>query len=137
MGSGAARGSDGSRETVRSVAAVLLGIMFLAAGANHFANTDFYLSMMPDYLPWHREAVHVSGLLEMVGGAAVLIRAVRPAAGLFLCALLVAVFPANVEMAMHPEDFPAFSPVTLWARLPLQAVLIFWAWWATRDRTAA
>ena len=110
----------------------LLGIGFIAAGVLHFVKPRMYEAIVPDYLPAHRELVYASGVAEIAGGAGVLHPATRRAAGWWLIATLVAIFPANVEMAVHAERFAPLRPAALWARLPLQAVLIAWAW-----RTAA
>jgi uncharacterized membrane protein len=83
---------------------------------------------MPRYLPAHRELVYASGVAEMAGGAGVLMaRTARPA-GWWLIATLLAVFPANVEMATHAERFEKIPEPLLWARLPLQAVFAGWVW---------
>ncbi len=89
---------------------------------------------MPPWLPWHQQLIDVSGAAEIVGGVGVLIPATRRAAGWSLIALLVAVFPANVYMALSVVD-PERQTATwlLWARLPVQAVLIAWVWWSTRS----
>ena len=107
-------------------ARAVLGVTFLFAGALHFLKPRPYLAMMPRYLPAHRELVYASGVAEMAGGAGVL--AGRKRAGWWLIATLLAIFPANVEMAVHAERFKPFPPAALWGRLPLQAVLIAWAW---------
>ena len=109
-----------------------LGAFFLLAGLLHFLKPRVYESIMPDYLPAHRELVLLSGAAEMAGGAGLLANRTRRRAGWWLIATLVAVFPANVEMAVHAERFKQFQPAALWARLPLQGVLIAWAWWFTR-----
>jgi uncharacterized membrane protein len=116
----------------RRIALLALAVFFVAAGLNHFANEAFYLAMMPPWLPAHAELVLLSGVLEVLGGVAVLAPRLRNAAGWGLVALLVAVFPANLHMALNPELFPAFSARVLRARLPFQALFIAWAWWATR-----
>ena len=115
-----------------SRARLALGLTFIAAGVLHFVRPRMYEAIMPDYLPAHRELVYASGVAEIAGGAGVLHPTTRRAAGWWLIATLVAIFPANVEMAVHAERFTQFRPAVLWARLPLQAVLIAWAW-----RTAA
>lgn len=109
-----------------------LSLFFVVAGINHFVNPDFYVAMMPPYLPAHRELVFLSGVFEVVGGLAVLIPTVRAAAGWGLVVLLLAVFPANLHMAFNPELFPDVSRTALYVRLPLQALVIAWAYWATR-----
>jgi uncharacterized membrane protein len=111
----------------------LLGLFFMGAGINHFLRADFYVGIMPPYLPWHRELVYLSGVCEILLGFLVLVPPCRVLAAWGLVALLIAVFPANVHMAMHADQYPAFSSVILWARLPLQAVLIAWAYWFTRN----
>jgi uncharacterized membrane protein len=113
------------------------GILFALAGANHFVHTDFYVSIMPPYLPWHTALVYVSGVFEMVLGAMLLSRRTGRIAAWGMIALIVAVTPANVHMALHTELYPDFSASALWARLPLQGVLIAWAFWYTRPLAAA
>jgi uncharacterized membrane protein len=118
--------------TLKPVTKWLLGLLFVAAGANHFANPDFYLRIMPPYLPWHSELILISGAFEILGGIGLLIPRLQVTAAWGLIALLVAVFPANIHMALHPEDYPRFPPALLWARLPFQGVFIAWAYWYTR-----
>jgi len=110
----------------------LFGILFIFAGLNHFRSPDFYVNIMPPYLPWHRELVAISGGAEIALGALLLFRRWAVVAGWGLIALLVAVFPANLHMAMHPERYPSISPTALWLRLPVQGLLIAWAYWYTR-----
>ena len=110
----------------------LLGLLFVAAGANHFRDPAFYERIMPPYLPWHYELVLISGVFEILGGVGLLVPALAVPAAWGLVALLIAVFPANVHMALHSEKFPNLPPAALWARLPLQLVLLAWAYWFTR-----
>ena len=109
-----------------------LAVFFFVAGANHFLNPGFYVGIMPLYLPAHLGFVYVSGLLEILGGVAVLSPALRTSAGWGLIILLIAIFPANLHMALHPESFPDLSSFALYSRLPVQALFIAWAYWATR-----
>lgn len=117
---------------VKAVTKYLLGALFIAAGMNHFVNTGFYLKIMPPYLPWHVPLVYLSGIAEVALGALLLFRRSSTIAAWGLILLLIAVFPANLHMAVNSEQFPQFSPSLLWLRLPLQAVLIAWAYWYTR-----
>lgn len=110
----------------------LFGILFILAGINHFVKTDFYVAIMPPYLPWHLELVYLSGVLEVLLGAMLLVPKFTVLAAWGLIALLIAVFPANVHMAMHPELYPSIPAIALWLRLPLQGVLVAWAYWFTR-----
>jgi len=125
--------------TLRPRRFALLGLaaLFVVAGANHFVSTEFYVGIMPAYFPLHLQLVYLSGLLEMLGGAAVLVPQARSRAGWLLISLLVAVFPANLNMALNPDQFPGLSALTLYARLPVQGLLIAWAYWATRPEGGA
>ncbi|CAN5496202.1 DoxX family membrane protein [soil metagenome] len=109
----------------------LLGATFVALGSLHFLRPGAYEKIMPDYLPAQRELVLASGAAEIIGGGGVLLKRTRTIAGWWLIATLIAIFPANLHMALHPARYPAFAPALLWARLPLQAVLILWARRAT------
>jgi len=105
----------------------LVGPLFIGAGTLHFTHTRFYVRIMPPYLPAHRELVYATGVAEIAGGGALLHSRTRRAAGWWLIATLIAVFPANVHMALHPgeyEDVPG-GRAALWARLPFQGVFIW------------
>jgi uncharacterized membrane protein len=122
---------------LRRAAVTVLGLFFLAAGTAHFARTAAFAAIVPDYLPDPVLLVRISGAAELLLGAMVLVPATRRIAGIGLIALMIAVLPANVQMATHSGDFPQFAPLILWLRLPLQAVLIAWAYWAAGVRRAA
>lgn len=107
---------------------VLLGVGMVAQGINHFVLTDLMVRIMPDYLPWHRPLVLVSGAAEVALGVAVFVPRLRRLAGWGLLALLVAVFPANIEMAVRAHDFPEFPEFALWLRLPFQGIFAYWVW---------
>jgi len=113
----------------------VLGILFIAAGLYHFINPDFYLRIMPPYLPWHLFLVHLSGLFESALGIMLLIPKFTRLAAWGLIALLIAVFPANIHMAMNPQLYPDIPPFALWLRLPLQGVFIAWAYWYSKRRS--
>jgi uncharacterized membrane protein len=109
----------------------LLGLFFVAAGVNHFLRAEFYVSIMPPYLPWHLALVYLSGVAEALLGGLLLWRRFEALAAWGLIALLIAVFPANVHMALNADQYPDYPPAVLWGRLPLQAVMIAWAYWFT------
>src|SRR5215208_2525521 len=114
---------------------IVLGAFFLGAGLLHFLKPRPYESTVPDALPAHRELVYLSGLAEMAGGAGVLgDRTARPA-GWWLIATMLAVFPANINMAVEAERFRAIPEPLLWARLPLQAGIVYWIWRVTSGAT--
>jgi uncharacterized membrane protein len=107
---------------------LLLGAFFLVAGSLHFLKPKPYVATVPDVLPRKLEIVYASGVAEIAGGALVLPARTRRAAGWWLIATLVAVFPANVNMAVNAERFRSVPEPLLWARLPAQGLLIAWVW---------
>src|SRR3990172_7098704 len=118
----------------KRIALLALGIFYVGAGLNHFANPDFYVRIMPPYLPAHLQLVHLSGILEILGGVCALVPRTRRWGGRGIVALLIAFLPVHIHMAMHPEHFAHMaSPPVLYGRLLFQAVLIAWAHWATQE----
>ena len=87
---------------------------------------------MPPIFPLHLEAVYLSGLFEILGGVGVLIARTRSIAGWGLLALLIAVYPANIYMALTPEAFPDIPLFVLYFRLALQFLFFYWAYSITR-----
>lgn len=114
----------------------LFGPFFIVAGLMHFLKPHTYERIMPPWLPAHTELVYASGVAEIAGGAAVLHPATRKFGSAFSILVLVAVFPANLHMALEPETFKDHVPggrATLYARLPVQLAFIAWAYAARRD----
>ena len=110
---------------------VLIGLaaFFINVGVDHFINPDFYISIMPPAFPLHAEAVYISGFFEIVGG---IIPRLRKIAGWGLLALLVAVYPANIYMALTPEAFPEAPLSLLYLRLLFQFIFFYWAYSVTK-----
>ncbi len=117
----------------------LMGLFYLVAGLTHFTTPDFFLQIVPPFLPAPAALVVISGVAEIVLGILVMIPATRRAAAWGIIALLIAVYPANIYQALYNPTLvnpPAWmgqpSQTGLWIRLPLQLVLIYWAWRYTR-----
>lgn len=132
------------RERVRSLARLALAAIMISAGVLHFVAQNFFVQIVPPQLPAPMLLVWVSGVIEIVLGLGLLPRGSRRLAGYGLIALLVAVFPANIYMTLanvQLKNMPAWwvqpSPLALWLRLPLQFLLIAWAWWVSRPATAS
>jgi uncharacterized membrane protein len=106
----------------------LFGPFFVFAGVMHFAIPRTYEAIVPDWLPARRALVQASGVAEIAGGLAVLHPRTRRAGSVFSIATLLAVFPANVHMALHPERYRVpGGRRSLYARLPVQLLFIAWA----------
>lgn len=117
--------------TLRAVALVGLAGVFVFAGVMHFVKPQMFEAIVPPYLPSPKALVLASGVAEILGGIGLLIPATRVWAGIGLVLLLVAVFPANLYMAQEAAQFRQLAPAwALWARLPLQGVLIALVVWA-------
>ena len=117
----------------KSVSKYVLAIFMVGAGTMHFINPDFYLKIMPPYLPLHRELVCLSGICEIVLGLILLVGRFSQLAAWGIIALLIAVFPANIYVYQNQDVLPA-PPILHLLRLPLQAVFILWACWPDRGR---
>ncbi len=118
-------------QRVKAVSRYVLAIFMIVAGGMHFVYEDFYLRIMPRYLPAHRLLVFLSGVAEIVIGVMLLIPRFTHLAAWGAILLLIAVFPANLHVYQNPEVLPAPGWLHL-LRLPLQGVFIAWAWWHTR-----
>jgi uncharacterized membrane protein len=119
---------------LKEIFRVLLVVFIVTAGVLHFVMPEPFVKIVPAYLPAPLMLVYISGFFEILGGIGLLVPAVSQAAAWGLIALFIAVFPANINMAVNHIQLNGIpnSPALYWGRLPLQAVLIAWAWWYTR-----
>lgn len=112
--------------------------IFIASGVLHFTSTDTYVRLMPPYLPYHKELVYVSGVIEAMLGFMLLLPKTQRAAAWALIPTLIFIFPANIHGAVTAgTSHPAMPGVPVWAawlRLPIQLVLIAWAYRYTRHK---
>ena len=113
----------------------LAGPFFVFAGVMHFVIPKTYKRIMPPYVPAPTAMVYASGVAEIAGGAGLMIPSRRQLGGWWLIATLITVFPANLHMALHPDEYPQVpgGRVSLWARLPFQGVFIAWVLGAMRQ----
>ncbi len=116
---------------LRRLQPYLIGALFVAAGTLHFKYPRTYEAIVPPAFPAREHLVAVSGFFEILGGLGVVLPGLRAAAGWGLIALLIAVFPANIYMAIESERFASVAPGwALYGRLPLQLLLMWWVWGA-------
>jgi uncharacterized membrane protein len=106
----------------------IMALLYIGAGLMHFLRTNTFLKIMPPFLPFPVQLVYLSGLFEIAFGAMLFFPVVRPLAAWLIILLLIAVFPANIYMAI--DFYKNNNPYgwLAWVRLPLQFVLIWWAW---------
>ena len=111
-----------------------MSVGYIYVGIRHFIDPDFFLAIMPDYLPLHLEAVYLSGFFEILLGGMLLFKKYRKFAGWGLIALLIAVFPANIYLAQNEvaQQTLNISQTTAIVRLPFQALFIGLAYWHTK-----
>lgn len=107
-------------------------LWFFGGGVGHFVNPEFFLSIVPPWVPYPLAAVYLSGAIELVLSILILFKKIRPLAGWGIIALTIAVTPANIHMWMNPDLFPEVSPDLLSIRLVIQVFLLLLIWWATR-----
>jgi uncharacterized membrane protein len=120
------------KERVRSVVRVMAALAMIGVGVDHFIAPDFFVKIVPRVLPAPLVLVWVSGFFEALGGVGLLIPRTRRAAGIGLVLLYIAVFPANINMCVHPELGGSIPLWALWLRLPFQLVFIALALWVSR-----
>ncbi len=116
---------------IKALSKYILAIFMIVAGTMHFVNPNFFLKIMPPYLPLHKELVLVSGVCEVLLGVLLLIPKYSQRAAWGVMALLIAVFPANVYLYQNQDILPA-PPIVHLLRLPLQGIFILWAFWHTK-----
>ncbi len=120
-------------DRIQAASKYVLALFMVLAGVLHFLRPEFFLRIMPPYLPWHLPLVYLSGLCEIGLGLLLLVPRYSRLAAAGIMALLIAVFPANIYLYQHQELLPA-PPLVHLLRLPLQAVFLLWAFWHTRQK---
>ncbi len=116
---------------LKAISKYLLATLVIVAGTMHFVNPNFFIKIVPPYIPFAPELVGLSGAIEILLGALLIVPKSSRLAAWGIIALLIAVFPANIHVYQHQELVPA-SPLTHLIRLLLQGVFIVWAYWHTR-----
>lgn len=117
---------------MKNISAYIIGLAFILAGANHFFNPEFYLRMMPPVLPEHELLNYASGVAEIILGVMLFIPQTKVIAAWGLIILLIAVFPANIYMAMEAGKSIDVSPIVAYIRLPFQFLFIWLAYRQTK-----
>ncbi len=112
-------------------------LFFLIGGIGHFTHTESFVAIMPPYVPFHLEAVYISGVFELLGALGILWKKTRRIAGIGLFVLVLMVTPANIHMYLNAEQFPNFSMTYHYVRFAVQLALLSIIWWSTKpDKNA-
>src|SRR5437763_1663160 len=112
----------------KKVSLIIMSVFYIIAGINHFKNPVFYLKIMPQYVPAHSQIIFVTGIFEIVFGSSLLISKIRPTAARLIMLMLIAFLPVHIQMII--DTYPVFDKMFVLSviRLPLQFVLIWWAY---------
>ena len=116
-------------KSVKLVALYLSAFGYIYVGFLHFIKPDFFLKIMPPYLPYHLPLVYASGFIEITLGVCLLFKKLRFFAGWGLILLLIAVYPANIYLAQTNGTAMNITPLVAWGRLPFQFIFIGLAYW--------
>jgi len=125
------------RRPIKSALRYVMAAFYIWAGVSHFTRPEFFLNLMPAYMPLHTELVYLSGIAEIVLGILVAIPRTAMFAGWCIIAMLIAFLPIHVHMLVNNHLYPEAPTSALWLRFPLQALFILWAYWYTTDRKHA
>ena len=106
----------------------LMSVIYILAGLNHFRAPKIYLTIMPPYIPFPEFMVFMSGVIEVVLGAALLWPPTTSLAAWGIVALLIAILPPHIYMIQNRQNWSKIPAWALWLRMPLQGLLIFWAY---------
>ena len=109
-----------------------MSVFYIAIGIKHFINVEWFMKIMPPYLPYHKELVYLSGAFEIILGIMLIFEKTRFLGGWGLILLLIAVFPANIYLAQTGGAAINTSPALAWGRLPVQAIFIALAYWHSK-----
>ena len=120
------------KSKIKTLSIILMTLFYIMAGTNHFINPDWYVRIVPPILPFKTAIVYISGILEIILGSLLIFPKTRFIAGWGLIILLVAVYPANIYVALTNGEAMDITPLIAWGRLPFQFVLIGLAYWHSK-----
>ena len=120
------------KSKIKTLSIILMTLFYIMAGTNHFINPDWYVRIVPPILPFKTAIVYISGILEIILGTLLIFPKRRFIASWGLILLLVAVYPANIYVALTNGEVMDTTPLIAWGRLPFQFVLIGLAYWHSK-----
>ena len=120
------------RSKIKTLSIIIMTLFYTMAGTNHFINPDWYVRIVPPILPFKTAIVYISGILEIILGTLLIFPKTRFIASWGLILLLVAVYPANIYVALTNGEVMDTTPLIAWGRLPFQFVFIGLAYWHSK-----
>ena len=121
------------KKKIKSISIYVMSFFYILVGLKHFQNPHWFVQIVPPPLPFKLEIVYLSGFIEIVFGVLILFKKFRFIIGWSLIALLIAVYPANIYLAMTNGVAMNTTPLIAWGRLPFQFIFIYLAYWHTKD----
>ncbi|MAP61901.1 MAG: DoxX family protein [Candidatus Marinimicrobia bacterium] len=118
---------------IKLITIYIMSYFYIQIGIKHFTDPNWFMQIMPPYLPYHLELVYLSGFFEIILGILLIFKKTRYIAGWGLILLLIAVFPANIYLAQTNGAAMGISPEIAWGRLPIQAIFIALAYWHSKE----
>ena len=120
------------KSKIKTLSIIIMTLFYIMAGTNHFINPDWYVRIVPPILPFKTAIVYISGILEIILGTLLIFPKTRFIASWGLILLLVAVYPANIYVALTNGEVMDTTPLIAWGRLPFQFVFIGLAYWHSK-----
>ena len=120
------------KSKIKTLSIIIMTLFYIMAGTNHFINPDWYVRIVPPILPFKTAIVYISGILEIILGTLLIFPKTRFIASWGLILLLVAVYPANIYVALTNGEVMDTTPLIAWGRLPFQFVFIALAYWHSK-----
>ena len=120
------------KSKIKTLSIIIMTLFYTMAGTNHFINPDWYVRIVPPILPFKTAIVYISGILEIILGTLLIFPKRRFIASWGLILLLVAVYPANIYVALTNGEVMDTTPLIAWGRLPFQFVFIGLAYWHSK-----
>ncbi len=123
------------KHLIQRIALYAMATLYILAGLNHFRVPEFYLRLMPPYIPEHQLMILLSGIAELTLGILLLFKRTRKLASWGIIAMLLVFFSVHIYMLQERHTvFADVSEAILWIRIPLQFILIYWAFWVGKIR---
>ena len=117
---------------IKDISLIVMGAFYILIGISHFTGPNWYVQIVPPYLPYKLELVYISGLFEILFGGMLLFKKTRFLAGWGLILLLIAVYPANIYLAQTNGAAMNTTPLIAWGRLPVQFIFVGLAYWHSK-----